>query len=333
MIKRRSMMVTAALATVVNLLTTVAVSQTNEEPMVRALKLVRVISPGAYLDNPRIERIDDPLRITKGTFSFFAAQVSVSFTGDGKLLGFRDMSDWANKPSSGREKFASDDRAWQLLYSLLGTLDPPKGLTERSLSRVNLPYAYEFVLLPKPYGYGSQGGNSVYCRMNRVTGRVSVFRVSRGWSYEPPNVRVTKEQALEQAFEKFGAPNEKWTCALKYWAVGSEEAPIESRKMYARKTLRLHYVLNRRYLVHQALLVDSVTGKVVDSGDHMGTDQLGRSRSLGTAGAHGKGGDAPAPDQPGSGLPSPTLSLAIGTGVALLVAGGVVLMRRTRVRR
>ncbi len=257
--------------------------------MSQCLSYARTISPDAVLREPRIILLtDSPMRFPKGVFLFNAEEVQMNLSWDGRLLSFNDWSAQATEPRSGPEKYKTDEEAWQALESMLQKLDVPKDLTDRRLERIEPPgtdYAYSFELSPRPHGFGSQGGNSVVCWLQRVTGRVIRLGISRGWTYEPPNVKVTKEQAIANASVLFPAKGESWSAELKYWAVGNPGAPAELREMYARKLARLHYVVTRKKYVgipakrmlSECVLVDAVTGNVSDSGDFLTTfESLGQ---------------------------------------------------------
>jgi hypothetical protein len=163
-----------------------------------------------------------------------------------------------------------------------------------------------------------------------VTGRVIELGISRGWTYEPPNVKIAKHDAIAKALQTFGVKEKAWTCELSYWAVGNSEAPSELQQMYASKVARLHYVVSRQNnkgaptskKLYECVLVDSKSGQVSDSGDFLVTlERLGQPDSTSNASVSDSDSKGNFPGASGPALPLTTnpLYAAAVPAVALLV--------------
>ncbi|HRI43376.1 MAG TPA: hypothetical protein PLL78_14790 [Fimbriimonadaceae bacterium] len=163
------------------------------------------------------------------------------------------------------DKYATDEEAWRALEAILADFEVPSELTRKELVRNapgGEPFIMRFVMHPRPYGYEAQGGNAVHASIHQKTGRLRSLRISKGWTYEPPNIRISREQAIEIARNDLGGLAEDWQYVLRYAVVGDPDAPASARELRANSRLRLYYDLWSSY---GNTRIDSVTGEVIES--------------------------------------------------------------------
>jgi hypothetical protein len=140
----------------------------------------------------------------------FFDEVMIGLESDGTFIGCSNMSAASHLPKGGApDKYRTDEEAWRALEDVIASLDLdlPAGLERSSVRRMGGSggdeeygdYVYSFYMRPKPYGYEHSGGNYLAAEMHRITGRVLSLSVARGWTYEPPDIRVTQEQAIAKA--------------------------------------------------------------------------------------------------------------------------------------
>jgi len=198
-------------------------------------------------------------------FSLWKGERRFEISDDLTLRSFVDMSDEAYSPRTiSREKFPTDASAWDALDTLLRNLDAPPSLTRHSAVRLHgesepAPII-RLLMRDKPYGYVAQGGNTVLAEFHRQTGRVLKLTISTGWSYEPPNARVSSSQAIDQAIALRGGVREDWSSFLEYWTSSDPNAPVGIRELRVLRKMRLCYNV---FGARGSVLVDSVTGDVV----------------------------------------------------------------------
>lgn len=190
----------------------------------------------------------------------------VFLTDSGEFRALTDMGgERRTIQASEPDRYPTDEEAWQALEALLADFELPSGLTRKNLVRDapgGEPYIMRFIMQPRPYGYEADGGNAVHASMHQKTGRLRSLRISNGWTYEPPNIRISREQAIETARNDRGGRAEEWQSVLRYAVIGDPDAPASARELRANKKLRLYYDL---WSPHGNTRIDSVTGEVIES--------------------------------------------------------------------
>lgn len=185
----------------------------------------------------------------------------VHFGLDGQLRGYADLSARTREEQApGSSPLAVDANAFSAAERILGSIDEGGGFERKSIKRSRgLIYVG---LAAKPYGYWSDGGNQALVTLMEGSGRVREVMLSRGWTFEPPNIHVTPEQAVDKAVAALGGSRANWQYRLEYTTWASSRAPAEIQSLHAKKTMRLHY--NLWSDLRSAAYVDSVTGTLFD---------------------------------------------------------------------
>lgn len=206
-------------------------------------------------------------------FSLWKGERRFEISDDLTLRSFVDMSDEAYTPRTlSTEKFQTDSDAWDALDTLLARLDAPQSLIRHSAVRLHgesepAPII-RLMMREKPHGYVAQGGNTVLAEFHRQTGRVLRLTISTGWSYEPPNIRVTSSQAADLAISLQGGVRSEWSSVLEYWTTSDPNAPVGIRELKALRRMRL---CNNVFGARGSVLIDSVTGEVVFNTSRLAT--------------------------------------------------------------
>ncbi len=177
---------------------------------------------------------------------------------NGVFWGFVDSK--IRDPNPGAERYPRDEDAWAAVETLAARLDAPRGLTRIRIQREdNSPVGAVIVCTlgeTSYYGYPSLGGNGVTASLRRSDGAVLEFRIKRGVTYEPPDVRISEQEAREIACGRYGGSAASWSVSLKY---------VPTRR--PSKVHRLHYLLSRDQPGGSVLvIVDAKTGEVVEHG-------------------------------------------------------------------
>ncbi len=182
----------------------------------------------------------------------------------GRFKGFSNMSAAVQEPiREGVDFFDSDDAAWQFLESLLTELSVTGNHVRQRLDTgidPDRPNVLSLALGMSPYGYEADGGNVIFARIHRVTGRVISLNLGRGWTHEAPNIRRTPEDAISSVRTIFGGQTQDWRAIIKYVSIADPAAPIHTREMRSRREMRLHYMVSSNI---GTAYVDSVTGDIV----------------------------------------------------------------------
>jgi hypothetical protein len=172
---------------------------------------------------------------------------------------FSAYANYARKPpETGPGHFRTDEEVWQAAEAIVAQFDPPPGLLRHKLKRQreNTDVIYcEFNV--KPYGYWSEAGNSASISFQASDGAVLHLIVGRGWNYEPPNIRISEEEARAIASAQTQRDPGGWRYAIK-WTTSTPD--LERRGV--RKTQRLIYSMYREDS-DDGVLIDTVTGEVV----------------------------------------------------------------------
>lgn len=311
-------------------------AQISDDQAIReARKFISALAPEEVNKQPVVLR--DKMEVRGATLEYFHVQfeeVVVSLEIDGTFIGFYNMSGSALEPKrGGRDKYETDEEAWRALEEVLGNLhlNLPPGLKRDEIRRQDgetSDFVYTFYMRPHPHGYDHSEGNYLAAELHRVTGRVLGLSVARGWTYEPPNVRVSESQAVERAVETFGGEPSEWRAQLKYKSMAYDRAPAYFKPMVSQQIMRLMYLIGSE---RGTVMVDSVTGSVLDSWTIEEAGHPGKRAEAATQSRDGEQAEIRT-SAPKSGARSSTLSLAIGLGAVLVAVGGVVLSRRARLR-
>ncbi len=201
-----------------------------------------------------------------------------------------DIAYWSdrrsvNHPRQGRDADAAlrtEEGAWlkaEQWANAAGLDLPPRNSAK---TRLNDGIVYEYVLTftDRPFGYPPRNGDNVTMSVNRFTGKVLNMMQRRGYSYDPPNVRLTESAAIaalqRRAQQVYGAQIDAVrSLGLGYSVNGraGEMADPGVPDLFAVRQARLAYLVeglhwntarsrNDVFYAH----VDAETGKVLDGG-------------------------------------------------------------------
>lgn len=198
--------------------------------------------------------------------------------GSGDLKGFGGPSRGPFENRGGEpDRYPTDEGAWRALETVLADLHLGDGLTRKELERDGrggAPLTMRFTMQPRPYGYETDGGNTVRAEIHRITGQVISLSIARGWTYEAPNVRVSPEQAIETTRLSHGGEAAEWRVRLKYSGTADPNAPAYTRQLRSNKVMRLYYSV---WSSRGSALVDSITGDIVE---FISPQQVGSANGL-----------------------------------------------------
>lgn len=335
------------------LLGRLAFGQINDQQAIAmARPFLAVLAPGALSTPPQVFR-QTMADAARGPFEVIHVgfeEAVVYLDSFGQFQGFVNLSREAQQPRGGApDKYVSDDAAWNALDAILTHFDAPQNLLRTRLVResgAGKPYAMQYTMGPRPNGFEADGGNQVTAAMHRITGRVLAISMTRGWTYEPPNIRVTAESAIATARVVYGGSVQDWQAILKYCTVAKPDAPAYTRALHANKTMRLYYDV---WSDRGNATVDSVTGEIVDFNSRNlvaradapkthdasarapgNAPQAGSDNSFkGQPGALAKGqgkanGES---NMPGKSKWTTSATIALMTVIAIVIVGSIVLLR------
>ena len=197
-------------------------------------------------------------------------RVNVFLRTDGS---FRNYSNPRLKTDrSGSPDLLSDDEtSWRAAEAVLAKFELPDGLERHRIVRQEstdyIPATVHCFFNARPFGYQSWAGNTARVLLDQSDGTPIEVSISSGWTYEPPNIRVSQQQAIAKAQDVYGGSIEDWHVELMYLKGSNRGMPEYMREMAANKIQRLWYSASRdsqdtTYLV----LIDSVTGHVFPYG-------------------------------------------------------------------
>ncbi len=212
-------------------------------------------------------------------------EIIVTLDEDGRLKSFGDFAAFSGRPESDdEEKYKTDEEAWEAFEEIISRFDTPTDVERTKLTRANevgLPYWITFLMdREEAYGYPVNGGNRVFATMDRMSGKIISFSAVSGWSYEGPNIRTEEADAVAVAIEKYGGVSSDWNAVLRYSYPTGLAAGPKMAALMALKKMRLMYVLSSD---HGSVIVDSVTGKLVDYGQ-FGLQAAAQTSAAGTNG-------------------------------------------------
>lgn len=209
-------------------------------------------------------------------------RVNVIMRTDGSFRSYsnpRPKTDRSGSP----DHLADDESAWRAAEAILAKFEVPTGLARhrivRELEQEHANAAVYCHFNTRPYGYQSWAGNSASVRLDQTDGTPTRVIISSGWTYEPPNIRVSQQQAITKAQEVYGGSAEEWHVELMYMVGASQDLPQYIREMAANKIQRLCYSLSRDTPDNSyGVWVDSVTGQVLSFGETGSGHQRGVSK-------------------------------------------------------
>lgn len=280
------------------------------------------IGAGLRARNPQVSRREGWIYV----FLDPTIDVQVTMENDGTFVSYTDFR--RKEPEPGPGRYPTDAEAWRAAEALIARFDPPQGLVRDEIKRQNetVPVIYCF-FNERPYGYRSEAGNTSVC-FQKSDGAVLSLIVSKGWSYEPPNIRISEAEAKAIACQRMGGAPPDWDYRISYMAGSSPSFPEGIRRLAAQRIARLVYwMVNRTN--RDGIIIDTVTGDVLTEMrvGHRGTETGG----IGSVGA----ADVPQPARDASGQASSAspwlnrLLIIIGL-VAVLVGVGYALIWKRR---
>lgn len=149
--------------------------------------------------------------------------------------------------------------AWTLAEKTLARYSPSKGLVRNGTSGFGKDVRPDGVVYlhfnERPFGYEAEVGNRASVSFRVRDRQLMSIHIGRDWTYESPNVKISKAQAIAIAAAKMKAPKDGWKADLKYW--------VEIKSNSKNRVSRLCYIVYSR---HGYVTVDSVTGDVVNYG-------------------------------------------------------------------
>lgn len=311
------------------LLGSVALAQINDaEAIARARLYAGRLAPEVLSQSPRVEREEFP-DAPGGPTQFVRVDfgdVILTLLGDGSLAGYSNFGAVA-PVTGGADRYRDDEDAWRALESVLHEVGVADGLARKALVRASndmRPNEVNFAMAARPYGYESDGGNVAHAVVHRVTGRIVSLYVGKGWQYEPPNIVVSEETAINNVRLVHGGNAGEWNVSMRYATFADSNAPEHVRQMRSEKTMRLHYVLHSPSI--GTAFVDSVTGDIVHFGstENLGAGSVPRPAMKPSKGVSTQ--DQGNGDQAGG----PWQSIALCSAVLLVACGAVVYFRRLR---
>lgn len=265
-------------------------------------------------------------------------EVFVRLNQSGELRSYTNLSPERPIDRAEPDRYSTDEQAWQAIEAIITELPVPTGLTRKSFERNapgGPPHIMRFFMHPRPYGYKTNGGNTLSADMHQKTGRVNAIRVSRGWTYEPPNLRITTEQAIELARLAHGGTGQDWQADIRYASFGRATVPQYLRTLHTSKTMRLFYFV---WGPRGEVRVDSVTGEIIEfiSPDQVGSSH-GERPGLGSGGSAASQestsfqsnlrqsdlGQQSSPTAAPGASNSPITRICLVASIALAVAGGI----------
>ncbi|MBX7132007.1 MAG: hypothetical protein K1X67_04935 [Fimbriimonadaceae bacterium] len=307
-----------------------------------ARPIVGNLAPTSLNAEPRVTR--EILESARGQTEVIQVSFGDTFvwlTGSGSFRAFASPSKGPHEPTAEPDKYATDEAAWRAFEAILAGFELPSGLERLDFvrdSKGEAPYTMRFTMRPRPYGYDVDGGNGVRGALHRKTGQVLSLSITGGWIYEAPNVRVSRQQAIEATRLAHGGDAQEWRVSLKYSSIGDANAPAHVRELNASKTMRLFYFLRS---ARGSVTVDSVTGDIVR---FIAPRQWGTSHGSaeGTVGptpslAEGKRGltqpTGGSKDAFGKKSAGPSWQVLGGLGLLAAVTGGAIFARSKLLKR
>lgn len=162
------------------------------------------------------------------------------------------------------DPFVDDEAAWEFAEDALAPFSVPDGLyrdrirrePEQDLRAATVSLFFEV----RPNGYPTNGGDSAHVTVRNRDRKIISVSISRGWSYESPNIKISETQAIEIAANHTKSSRDGWKTEVRYMIGAGAGAPESIRQLSEQRTFRLCYnVFSNRGNV----VIDSVTGDVV----------------------------------------------------------------------
>lgn len=192
-------------------------------------------------------------------------KVVVALSERGELYSFRYLEPGKLEESSVRSPEPTEEESWQLAEKTLAPLGVPPGLYRSAFFKTpagtGTPGFTTLVFEVRPHGYAALGGNIAMVGFHNASRQVRTVQVSRHWTYERPQIRISASKAKEIVADKTNTKAALWQSALCYVAEGGPKAPKAIRELCFKRTMRLCYELRSNH--RGTVIVDSVTGEVV----------------------------------------------------------------------
>lgn len=212
-------------------------------------------------------QLEDSSRIggRPGSFwdvSFDDASVMLDRSGLLQQYGWGGKYDPKKLPPG--DPFVDDEAAWEFAEDALAPFSVPEGLyrdsirrdPEQDLRAATVSLFFEV----RPNGYPTNGGDSAHVTVRNRDRKIIAVSISRGWSYESPNIKISETQAIEIAANHTKSSRDGWKTEVRYMIGAGAGAPESIRQLSEQRTFRLCYnVFSNRGNV----VIDSVTGDVV----------------------------------------------------------------------
>lgn len=243
-------------------------------------------------------------------------ELMVTLDQAGNFLGFNDLSAAVLQPPDGPPRYPNVMEAWAALNTALRKLKVPEEQRKKTAVAGKKPPMLKLRMQPEPYGYPAFGGNLVDAKLHAVTGKFVSLLVGRGWTYEPPNIRVKSKAAIATTIATLGGLQDEWEATLSYRTASASDAPEAIQKLNLQRTMRLCYDVSSTW---GNVIVDSVTGEVVHHERARGMD--------------GKVLIPVPPTGPRGGPPSEIFTvrnITLGSALAVLTTALVLLLRHRR---
>lgn len=324
------------LAICYTILASTSVAQLGDaEAILEARRYMFAWSPEVLDERPLVTR--DTMELRGELFEYtqvrFGAAIA-SLKRDGSLISFSIRGPALYPKGGAPDKFETDEAAWRALEELFSgvDLDLPRELERHTLERVDhagMDCVVRLKLRLRPFGYETRAGYYAVAELHRITGRLLYLSLpGKGWTYEPPNVQVSEAQAIEKAVDTLGGVASEWSTELKYATTKYDRAPAYFRPLISQQVSRLLYRVLKRdgHGVTSMVIVDSVTGAVVDSGTLVtDVDTRGKpwnSSPLGSTSPSPTGTHPGTPSEPAAKDSQPSTWLVGQNSIIAIVAAG-----------
>ncbi len=133
---------------------------------------------------------------------------AVRLDSKGLFTGYIDLKPNTSSSPVGARPVNTEADAWVAFDRIKGAIDASEGQIVRNAERMDArpgpPAQWLVATRPMPNGYPTMGGNEVKASIREQDGRFLLVSVSRGWTFEAPNIKVSKEASLDKGFRGCG---------------------------------------------------------------------------------------------------------------------------------
>lgn len=314
----------------------------DEAAILEGRRYVSAWAPDSLQSRPSVMRGSLDVRGTSLPYiQVFFGDATTTLRADGTFMSF-SVRGHALEPKGGApDLYRTDEAAWRALDEIMNRVDLalPTELEPHKLERedsVGLDYVLRLTMRLRPYGFETRSGHYLVAEIHRITGKLLYLSLpGTGWTYEPPNIRVSEAQAIEKAIETLGGEPYEWDVDLKYATSSFDRSPEYFKPLISQRIMRLLYRVTK-FDGHSStaiVVVDSVTGNVIAS-EILTVDKAGGADAA-TSFAKRRGTsqtisrDESSRNEPTS--PTSNLTVALIVAGSLVVVGGLALaFRRSR---